>query len=49
MALVSAYSGRRAAGVSVRDARTGAVTDRVKPPTGESFTRVTSAGQGAFS
>jgi len=48
MALVSAYSGRRAAGASVRDARTGAVTDRVKPPAGESFTRVTSAGQGAF-
>ena len=32
----------------MRNARTGAVTDRVKPPAGESFTRVTSAGQGVF-
>ena len=32
----------------MRDARTGAVTDRVKPPAGESFMRVTSTGQGAF-
>jgi hypothetical protein len=48
MALVSAYSGRRAAGASVRDARTGTVTDRVKPPAGESFMRVTSTGQGVF-
>jgi hypothetical protein len=48
MALVSAYSGRAAAGASVRDARTGTVTDLIKPPAGESFTRVSSAGQGAF-
>lgn len=48
MALVSAYSGRRAAGASVRDVRTGAVTDRVKPPAGQSFMRVASAGQGVF-
>ena len=48
MALVSGHLGRAAAGASVRDARTGAVTDRVKPPAGESFMRVTSAGQGVF-
>jgi hypothetical protein len=47
MALVSYYSGRRAAGASVRDARTGTVTDLVKPPAGE-FMRVTSAGEGVF-
>jgi hypothetical protein len=47
MALVSAYAGRRAAGASVRDARTGTVTDLVKPPAGE-FMRVASAGQGVF-
>jgi len=41
-------AGRAAAGASVRDARTGAVTDRIKPPAGESFMRVTSNGQGAF-
>jgi hypothetical protein len=41
-------AGRAAAGASVRDARTGAVTDRIKPPAGESFTQVTSDGQGAF-
>jgi hypothetical protein len=40
-------AGRAAAGASVRDARTGAVTDRIKPPAGE-FMRVTSDGQGAF-
>jgi hypothetical protein len=40
-------AGRAAAGASVRDARTGAVTDRIKPPAGE-FMRVTSNGQGAF-
>jgi hypothetical protein len=48
LALVSAYSGRRAYGASVRDARTGTVTDLVKPPAGESFMRVTSTGQGVF-
>lgn len=32
----------------MRDARTGAVTDRVTPPAGESFSLVTSAGQGVF-
>ena len=48
MALVSGHLGRAAAGASVRDARTGAVTDRVQPPAGESFLRVTSAGQGVF-
>jgi hypothetical protein len=48
MALVSGHLGRAAAGASVRDARTGAVTDRVKPPADESFMRVTSAGQGEF-
>jgi hypothetical protein len=47
MALVSAYAGRRAYGASVRDARTGTVTDLVKPPAGE-FMRVTSTGQGVF-
>lgn len=41
-------AGRAAAGASVRDARTGAVTDRIKPPAGEYFMRVTSNGQGAF-
>jgi hypothetical protein len=41
-------AGRAAAGASVRDARTGAVTDRIKPPAGESFMRVTSNGQGEF-
>jgi hypothetical protein len=41
-------AGRAAAGASVRDARTGAVTDRIKPPAGQSFMRVTSNGQGAF-
>ncbi len=41
-------AGRAAAGASVRDARTGAVTDRIKPPAGEHFTQVTSNGQGAF-
>jgi hypothetical protein len=40
-------AGRAAAGASVRDARTGAVTDRIKPPAGE-FMRVTSSGQGVF-
>jgi hypothetical protein len=50
MTLVSADSGagRAAAGASVRDARTGAVTDRIKPSAGEYFTRVTSSGEGAF-
>ena len=40
-------AGRAAAGASVRDARTGAVTERIKPPAGE-FMRVVSNGQGAF-
>jgi hypothetical protein len=48
MALVSAYSGRAAFGASVRDALTGTVTDLIKPPAGESFMRVSSAGQGVF-
>jgi len=41
-------AGRAAAGASVRDACTGAVTDRIKPPAGQSFIQVTSTGQGAF-
>jgi hypothetical protein len=48
VALVSAHSGRAAQGASVRDARTGVVTDLVKPPVGESFARVTSVGEGVF-
>ena len=48
VALVSAYSGRAAEGASVRDARTGRVTDLVKPPAGAAFGRVTSCGDGEF-
>jgi hypothetical protein len=48
MTLVSGHLGRAAGGASVRDARTGAVTDRVKPAAGAAFLRVTSAGQGVF-
>jgi len=46
--LVSAYSGWAAYGASVRDARTGRVTDLVKPPADASFGRVTSTGGGVF-
>ena len=48
MALVSSYSGRAAAGASVRDARTGAVTDLLKPSAGAEYSRVTSMGEGVF-
>jgi hypothetical protein len=48
VALISAYSGRAAQGASVRDARTGQVTDLVKPPAGAAFGRVTSRGDGEF-
>ena len=48
MALVSAYSGRAAEGASVRDARTGEVTDLVKPPAGAAFGKVTSCGGAEF-
>ena len=48
MTLVSAYSGWAAYGASVRDARTGRVTDLVKPPADASFGRVTSTGGGVF-
>jgi hypothetical protein len=48
VALVSAYPGRAAEGASVRDARTGQVTDLVKPPAGAAFGKVTSHGGGEF-
>ncbi len=48
MALVSAYSGRAAEGASVRDARTGQVTDLVKPLAGAAFGKVASHGGGEF-
>ncbi len=48
VALISAYSGGAAQGASVRDARTGQVTDLVKPPAGAAFGRVTSCGGGEF-
>lgn len=46
--LLPEEAGRAASGASVRDARTGAVTARLKPPAGESFSGVTAAGPGTF-
>lgn len=48
VALVSGYFGRAAEGLSVRDARTGTVTDRVKPASGVVFSQVISRGQGEY-
>jgi hypothetical protein len=49
VALVSGRLGPGGHGASIRDARTGAVTDLVKPPPDVSqFTAVTSAGGGLF-
>lgn len=49
VALVSGRLGTGGPGASIRDARTGAVTDLVKPPPeAGQFSRVTSAGAGVF-
>lgn len=48
VALVSAYSGWAAYGASVSDARTGQVTDLVKPPADAAFGKVTSCGGSEF-
>ena len=49
VALVSGRLGAGGPGASIRDARTGAVTDLVKPPPeAGQFARVTSAGAGVF-
>lgn len=48
MTLVSAYAGRAAEGASVRDARTGEITDLVRPPAGEQFRLITSYGDGTY-
>ncbi|HEX6526886.1 MAG TPA: hypothetical protein VF070_43760 [Streptosporangiaceae bacterium] len=49
IALVSGQIGLAGHGASIRDVRTGAVTDMVKPPPGDTrFNAVTSAGGGVF-